>query len=334
MEFMDSELLELFRKVLEMDSTSGQEAGLARYLYQELEAPQKELLEVGDGSLNLLLKWSDKPKVVYCTHLDTVPPYIPPRFEEDGSVWGRGSCDAKGQLISLLGACRALERMGRRDFALLLLSGEETGSFGAKAFSGYLGAPLLVIGEPTDNTPIKATKGTLSYSLQFSGKACHSGYPEYGDSAIERWVDFMMELEMENNWSRDKVLGETTWNVGMLSSMNAKNVLSPSLSCQLYFRSTFASHEKVKAWMEKKNSSTLSVTFMGGDPPREYYVPEGFKGKVAAFGSDAPHLHGFEKKIICGPGSILDAHTQDEKILLEDIEIAIKNNIVFYESCN
>lgn len=331
---MDQRLTELFRKILEMDSTSGQEAELARFLYEELEAPHKELLEVGDGSLNLLLQWSDSPKVVYCTHLDTVPPYIAPRFEDDGSVWGRGTCDAKGQLISLLGACLALQEKGHRDFALLLLSGEETGSFGAKAFSGHLSAPLLVIGEPTENFPVSATKGTLSYSLYFTGKASHSGYPEYGDSAIERWMDFMMELEMENDWSRDKILGETTWNVGMLSSLNPQNVLSPSLSCQLYFRTTFASHEKVKAWMQRKNSSHLQVTLRGGDEPREYYVPEGFKGKVAAFGSDAPHLQGFEQKIICGPGSILDAHTDKEKVLLKDIDIAINNNIRFYEGCN
>lgn len=329
---MASELLTLFKDILEVESTSGKEDALSHLLYEKLQAPCKQLIEVGDGTHNLLLKWGENPKVVFCTHVDTVPPFIAPTFTTDGRVLGRGACDAKGQIISLYGACKELESKGMSDFALLLVSGEETGSFGAKAFSDSLHAPLLVIGEPTDNYPVSATKGTQSYDLKFIGKSVHSGYPEHGRSAVDMWMDFMMELEIEAEFPRDPLLGETTWNVGLLKSDNAQNVLSGELTCRIYFRTTFASHEAVKKWMTRKNSANIVISARGGDDPKEYFVPEGFKGKIAAFGSDAPHLKGFERKIICGPGSILRAHTPEEDVLLSDIDKAITNNIKFYET--
>lgn len=331
MEALFPKYAQLFREILSIDSTSGSERRLAEFLLERLEAPSKEAIEVGDGSLDLLLSWGE-PKVVFCTHMDTVPPYIPPSFEE-GLVRGRGSCDAKGQLISMYAACKELEACGREGFALLLVSGEETGSWGAKAFSGRLSAPLLVIGEPTGNIPASASKGTKSYDLRFIGQPFHSGYPEKGRSAVDMFMDFMIELEVEAEFPRDKVLGETSWNVGMLRSDNPQNILSPELSCRIYFRTTFASDAAVCRWMEKKNiPGRIEVTPRGGDSPLEYFVPEGFHGKSVSFGSDAPHLAGFEKKIICGPGSIFVAHRDDEQIEVKQIEEAITNYLKIYES--
>lgn len=141
-----------------------------------------------------------------------------------------------------------------------------------------------------------------------------------------------MELEIEAEFPHDKVLGETTWNVGLLHSDNPQNVLSPELTCRIYFRTTFASHEAVKRWMARKAGANIEIIPRGGDTPLEYFVPEGFKGKPAAFGSDAPHLQGFERKIICGPGSILCAHTAGEEVLTSEIDKAVTNNIRFYET--
>lgn len=91
--------MDLFRKMLEYDSTSGKEREFALMLASELECGELRSFEVGDGSLNLLLCWGE-PRVVFCTHMDTVPPYLPPRFLED-RVLGRGSCDAKGQIYAM-----------------------------------------------------------------------------------------------------------------------------------------------------------------------------------------------------------------------------------------
>ncbi|MBQ0077643.1 MAG: M20/M25/M40 family metallo-hydrolase [Bacteroidales bacterium] len=309
----------LFEKILSIDSTSGRERALADLLFETVDAPSKERFELEDGSANLLFSWGE-PKVVFCTHMDTVPPYLPPVFDGD-TVRGRGSCDAKGQIIAMLSACRELAAEGKDGFALLLLSGEETGSFGAKAFSGRISAPLLVIGEPTGNRPVSASKGTRSFDVHFEGVPFHSGYPERGRSAVDMFLDFMICLEVEAEFQRDRELGETTWNVGELHSPNAQNILSPALDCRIYFRTTFASEAAVDKWMARKVPG-VSVVARGGDSPARYFVPEGMKGVPAAFGSDAPHLAGFGKKMICGPGSIMVAHRDDECVSLAELEQA------------
>ena len=323
--------MDLFRQILSFDSTSGSERELGQWLAEHLEAPFVETFEVGDGTLNVLLRWSGTPRVVYCSHMDTVPPYIPPTFTDD-RVLGRGSCDAKGQFYAMYRACQRLAAAGEKDFALLIVSGEETGSWGAKAFSKTrFTAPLLVVGEPTDNCMVSASKGTKRFDLTFTGKAFHSGYPEHGLSAVELFVDFMNALRAVA-FPDDSVLGPTTWNVGRLSSDNPQNILSPQLSCRLYFRTTFASDDAVVAWMRAQASDRLRVEEIGGDAPARYFTLPGFPTKPVCFGSDAPHLTGFAQKIICGPGTITVAHRDDEFLSLSDFQQAINNYVKIYES--
>ena len=324
---------ELFRNILSFDSTSGKERELALWLNEHLTAPSKELTEVGDGTLNLFLKWG-APRVVFCTHMDTVPPYIAPTYE--GGIWrGRGTCDAKGQLMSMYTACRQLEAAGCTGFGLLLLAGEETGSWGAKAFSktGFK-APYLIVGEPTENKMVSASKGTKSYDLVFRGTAFHSGYPQYGLSAVDLFNEFYNKLK-NTHFPVDPELGETTWNVGLLHSDNPQNILSPELTCRIYFRTTFASDALVETLMSGHENGVFGVRGVeiharGGDSPAEYFTLPGFESAPVAFGSDAPHLSGFEHKAICGPGTIRVAHRDDEFITEADIDTAVSQYIQMY----
>ena len=319
----------LFEDILGFDSTSGRERPLAEFLAKRLKAPKEETFEVGDGTLNLLFSWG-KPRVVFCTHMDTVPPYIAPTVGES-VVRGRGACDAKGQIIALYTACCELATAGREGFGLLLLSGEETGSWGAKAFAKLpFKADLLVIGEPTENKMISASKGTKAYELVFKGEAFHSGYPQFGSSAVEKFVDFVNALRTKH-FPFDDVLGDTTYNIGKLVSDNPQNILSPELQCRLYFRTTFASDGPVHEWMMTEVSKVAGVRFIGGDVPASYLTFDGFPAGPASFGTDAPHLLNFRRKIICGPGSIRHAHRDDEHVLTADLEQAVKNYIRFFE---
>ena len=324
---------ELFKSILSFDSTSGKERELAEWLHGHLEAPSKELMEVGDGTLNLFLKWG-APRVVFCTHMDTVPPYIAPTYE--GGIWrGRGTCDAKGQLMSMYTACRQLEAAGCTGFGLLLLAGEETGSWGAKAFSktGFK-APYLIVGEPTENKMVSASKGTKSYDLVFRGTAFHSGYPQYGLSAVDLFNEFYNKLK-NTHFPVDPELGETTWNVGLLHSDNPQNILSPELTCRIYFRTTFASDALVETLMSGHENGVFGVQAVeiharGGDTPAKYFTLPGIDSAPVAFGSDAPHLGGFEHKAICGPGTIRVAHRDDEFITEADIDTAVSQYIQMY----
>ena len=348
-----------FVEILNVDSTSGKEAALADLLQERLatERCTVERFEVGDGTANLLFSWG-KPQVVFCTHMDTVPPYIPPTFDEAlGKMSGRGTCDAKGQIYAMYEACRILESKGYDGFGLLLLAGEETGSFGAKAFrEQHPGAEWLVVGEPTDNCMASASKGTKAFEVTFDGKAFHSGYPQYGVSAVELFNDFVNALR-SIGFPYDEVLGETTWNIGRLQSDNPQNILSDRLTCRVYFRTTFESDEMVSSIMKNIAGPQAKLRFgrpkvqdgsdvvakevamwqrmmtvkaLGGDTPTRYETLEGFPTKPVAFGSDAPVLKCFGHKILCGPGSIHVAHRPDEQITVRELETAVDNYVRMY----
>lgn len=329
---------DLFKSMLALDSTSGQERTLAEQLAGQLgerSTCSVQAFEVGDGTLNLLLTWGSTPQVIFCTHLDTVPPFIAPRFEPlpngDLKVNGRGSCDAKGQIFAMFSACQALEREGLTGFGLLLLAGEETGSHGAKAYARHgRGAKYVVVGEPTDNKMVKASKGTKAFNITIEGKRCHSGYPEQGDSAIERFVDFVNQLRAIP-FPTDEVTGATTYNIGQLQSDNPQNVLSDNVQFKLYFRTTQASDAQVVQAMEKLQSERIHIEALGGDTPMSYLTLDGFETTTAAFGSDAPRLDNFECRMLCGPGSILVAHQDCEHVLMSELEQARDQYVAIFK---
>lgn len=393
--------IRLYTQMLEIDSTSGRERGLADFLAEKFLTQKNSLSRFDVESMradtpegcgipqNLFFSWGT-PKVIFCSHLDTVPPYFPPHLCDSSAVdmdgdqneisaasWdsdipvckitGRGTCDAKGQIFAMWEACKAMEDMGMTDFGLLLLVGEETGSFGAKAFNSVISSPSsvisseveispdawVIVGEPTDNCMATAAKGTKSFEVTFKGKAFHSGYPEYGESAIQYFNDFMNALR-SIRFPYDDTLGETTYNIGKLSSDNPQNILSPELTCRVYFRTTFESDEMVCNVMKNMAGPDARLRFgrpkvqdgsdivakelapwqkamtvepFGGDNPTRYETFEGFETKPVSFGSDAPQLTNILHKVLCGPGSILVAHRPDEHINIEDIETAVHNYI-------
>lgn len=347
--------LELFREILSFPSTSGGERPLAEFLADRLPSGGCEArsYEVGDGTLNLLFDWSGTghPSFVFCTHLDTVPPYIPPEVtdisygdilpdgktadKDDVLVTGRGSCDAKGQIASMYSACLRLCEDGYRDFGLLLLAGEETGSFGAKAYSKDCpGGKFVLVGEPTDNCLVTASKGTKSFGISIPGKACHSGYPERGKSAIDRFVKFYNALKM-TRFPEDPVLGGTTWNIGKLASDNPQNILSPEIRFRIYFRTTFVTDGLIEDILHGILPADASVEAFGGDLPLHYFHEvEGIETKAVCFGSDAPRLTGFPMKAICGPGSILTAHTDNEYVLVSEMEKAVDQYVRIFKTIN
>lgn len=320
--FMTPATIDFFNRMLQIDSTSGREKEMALWLAKNLKTRQNEveLMEVGDGSLNVMVKWGT-PRIVFCTHCDTVAPYISPTVKNN-LIEGRGTCDAKGQILSMFMACKALEEKGQSNFALLILSGEETGSHGAKAFDRLPGEyEFLVVGEPTDNKMVEASKGTHAFHITINGRPCHSGYPDLGESAVKKFVDFYNALSA-HSFTADEQLGNTTWNIGTLYSPNPQNILSGEVSFNLYFRTTFASANEVAEVVRQIAPEGSVIEDLGGDTPSRYFTLPGFETTTASFGSDAPHLTHFKHKILCGAGSIEVAHTHREFVYFKDLEYA------------
>lgn len=316
-------MIEFLTKILEVDSTSGKENYLIHYIKEHLspEGAKCEIQETVNGRLNLFYTWGE-PEIIFCSHIDTVPPYIPPVIS-DKIIYGRGSCDAKGQVAIMYEVCKQLHKEGEYNFGLLILAGEEDGSHGAKRANELIkGNEFVIIGEPTRNKLIEASKGTLLAKINFKGKACHSGYQQYGDSAVERMIKFVNRLS-HIRFEYDKVLGSTTYNYSHLNSDNANNVVPDDVSLNIYFRTTWKSNRMIKEVLWGLADELTDISFGSNDEPLRYYTLPGFETDIVAYGTDAPSLFKLGKPLLYGPGSILTAHTEHEHIHIDDLHKGI-----------
>jgi len=312
------------------ETTSGQEdAGLPalRKLLEELGATVVEQ-PVAAGRTNVLALWG-RPRVLFSTHLDTVPPYFSPRIEGE-VLFGRGSCDAKGQILAQLGALRSLLDQGREGLAWLGVVGEETDSAGAVAALGLsTHLPLLKVlinGEPTELELATGQRGVQQLCLRCAGRAAHSGSPELGRNATWPLLDWLQRIR-ELPRPVDPALGPEVWNLGLLQAGEALNSVPASAEAYLLARvlpgSTFL--EDVKGLAPEEGSVELRLN----EPADRYPRIPGFAQAPMPFGSDAPALRALvpdRTVVLAGPGSITVAHTLDEHITLADLEAGVDLN--------
>src|SRR5258708_5171657 len=133
-------------------SITGNEGDYGDLLARELAriGLDVERQELAPGRFNVLAR-AGRPEVVFCTHLDTVPPWIAPR-EDREFIHGRGACDAKGQAFAMLAAARTLLAQDETRFGLLFTVGEETDSAGATLANARLAEPWaprhVIVGDP------------------------------------------------------------------------------------------------------------------------------------------------------------------------------------------
>jgi acetylornithine deacetylase len=244
--------------------------------------------------------------------MDTVPPMLPVT-EDEFWLYGRGACDTKGIIASMLEAGDRLRAQGVDNFGFLFVVGEEGDGSGAKlANTLSWESEFVVVGEPTRNKMAVAQKGTLMIDLAVTGRSAHSGYPEEGVSAITGLWKILEECAAAD-WGNDPVLGKGAVNIGTFNGGQACNVIPGYATASLMIR-TVEPRDLVEQRLRKIVGDRAEVTVVGGADPHRMHVVEGFETMVASFGSDVPYLGNLGKPLMIGPGSILDAHTAQEKI--------------------
>src|SRR6185312_4937944 len=142
--------IKLTRRLVDIESISGNEGAVGPELYDELcrLGYTTHKIPVAHERFNVLATLDDlPPQVVFSTHMDTVPPFIPSSEDHD-KIYGRGACDAKGIIAAQIGACQRLRKDGAA-VGMLFLVGEERDSLGAKvANESPIGSKFLINGEP------------------------------------------------------------------------------------------------------------------------------------------------------------------------------------------
>ncbi|HEY2324642.1 MAG TPA: M20/M25/M40 family metallo-hydrolase [Thermoanaerobaculia bacterium] len=280
---------------------------------------------MSETRFNLFASAGGRPRVVINSHLDTVPPWFPSR-EDQTHVYGRGACDTKGVIAAMIAAGEKLLTSDIRDFAFLFVVGEETDSIGAKSANVVfrdLGSEYVIVGEPTGSQFARASKGAFTCVVRFDGVAAHSAYPHLGDSAINKMVNAIAEINA-TDWGRDDNLGETTVNVGVVRGGEKPNIIAAKAECEMIFR-LVTTPEDIRARLDPilaKNGGT--ITWTHGNPPQHMVVPDGAESIVVAFNTDVPHLGALGKPMLFGPGSILDAHGANEKIGKQELLDAVE----------
>lgn len=262
------------------------------------------------------------PEAVLSTHMDTVPPFLGPTREDATYLYGRGVCDAKGIIASQIAAGERLKEDGL-PVGLLFLVGEERDSAGAKiANEQPRGSRFLINGEPTDNRLALASKGCLRVELYATGRMAHSAYPELGDSAIDKMLAALHDLQALELPVIEGI-GDTTLNVGLLSGGRAPNVIADEAEAHILVRLVGPSDGIREAIVNAVNGR-CNVEFSLELPFVQMRAVEGFDTMVAKFTTDIPSLTHWGEPFLLGPGSIHTAHTPDERVAKAELVDAVE----------
>lgn len=311
-------VFELTRALVDIESITGKELAVGNFLYDRLRelasrhGGNAEVMPVEADRFNVFACWGE-PVVTMSTHMDTVPPFFA-SSEDEEFIHGRGACDAKGIIASMLAAAEGLLSEGVRDFAVLFVVGEEKNSAGAfAAAKNPRGSRWLINGEPTENLLALGSKGALRYEVIATGRMAHSAYPELGDSAIDKLLD-ALERMRRVPLPCDEVLGASTLNIGTVHGGRAPNVIADSAAAEVMIR-LVSDAEPLKRAFREAAGCQVELREVLCVPAVRLSSLEGFPTTVVAYTTDIPAFAGaWGKPFLMGPGSIHVAHTSEERV--------------------
>ncbi|SFE84032.1 M20 family metallopeptidase [Alteribacillus iranensis] len=324
---------------------------------------ETELVTYEENRLNLIARLKGEesgPHLGFSGHMDTVPvgdvkwehqPFE--AEEENGRIYGRGSCDMKGGLAACVLAMLSLKEQGlpkKGQITLLATVGEEVAAVGAKQLTelGYLDdLDALIIAEPTNNNITTCHKGALWPQIITYGKTSHGSMPEAGVNAVlhmHEIISRIMSNEFQMEYEEDELLGSPTCSVNVIHGGSGTNVVPDRCSANIDIRTVPSQkHENIIKRLERlllsvktkypdleaeikllndlpplKTSSDDPFVKMLQDTLSEHGKPTEIKG-ITAY-TDASKFVQVEKDlpiVILGPGDMKMAHQPDEYIELD-----------------
>jgi acetylornithine deacetylase len=319
------DVIALTRRLVDIESITGNEARVGHALVDELQRlgynVQRTIVEGERANVYATSPQEPNPTVVFSTHMDTVPPFIP-SSENDSRISGRGSCDAKGIIAAQIAAAERLKQGGIY-IGLLFLVGEERDSAGAKVANQQKNScRFLINGEPTENRIAIASKGSLRVQVTATGRMAHSAYPELGESAIDKLVEVLHRLRAMKLPS-DPDIGPCTMNIGVIEGGRAPNVIPDNARAQLLYR-LVGPAEALRNEIVATAGDLAKVEFTLEIPAVRLRTFEGLPTMVAAFTTDIPALSNWGQPLLLGPGSIHVAHTEGEYVEKKQLNDAIE----------
>ena len=322
-----------------------------------------QVVEPGRANIIGKIGQGTKPGLVLSGHIDVVLSGDPDLWEisgpfdpvvKDGYLYGRGACDMKGPDACMLQTAKDYAKEDfKRQLTLVFTAGEDTGGwFVNKVLEDDIVTPneaaFGVIGEPSMMDIIPVHKGSGSATVMIHGRAAHSSKPELGINANQKAADFMYELrglQEELNKTQHPLLGPTTVECTLMTGGFKANIIPDQATLTMSNRLIPAHKDPAvsKKWftdiLEKmskkdpqfkaeliKHSASLPldvpldsevvstlIEILGTEPVGAPYYTEAVSYSKAGIPT-----------VICGPGSIDQAHTPDEYISLEQLDMGYK----------
>lgn len=321
--------VKLAETLINIESVTGNENEMSSFVTRWLENRGFKVIlqEVAPNRTNVYACPKSRTpftgRVCLNTHMDVVPPWFPSSVDGD-KLRGRGACDTKGLIASmLLAADRVVRENPNAALELLFVVGEEVDHCGmTKACELGLSPAYMIVGEPTDSRLASRQKGLLNLVLEVQGKSAHSGYPESGVCAVTPLIGMLRELQTAEYPSG------TTLNVGVIKAGAAANVVPDRAMASLMYRLT-TPPEFVRATIDpilarhSQGETSVSMQVVCANSPVDLTVFEDLGMEIApvSYNTDIPYFTAspLTKFILYGGGNILVAHSEDEHILLTDL---------------
>lgn len=341
------------------ENPPGDEEDVAKILRDHMESHGIACTSVGPAKRpNLIFSSHEGQKgdILLHGHMDTVPIGPPESWSHDpfsseivdGLLYGRGACDMKGPVAALAETLILYtEERHSKPLVVLTTSDEESGCSGAEevAKSGLLdGISFGVCAEPTDLQVLVGEKGLFWSRIVAKGKSAHGSRPEEGFNAIQVCMDAIRLITEEPfPFEANELLGNPTMNIGVIEGGIKVNVVPDTCEAQLDMRTVKGQDpdtllKTMNARLESAGlSDRVQVEYIHGKPAVETPVDskivtlarnavERVTGtsptlRSATYGTDCSVLQPKVGilNVICGPGSIEQAHQPDEYIALDEL---------------
>ncbi|KAJ5851988.1 uncharacterized protein N7529_011373 [Penicillium soppii] len=337
----DSPLLSLHRRLVEIESISGNENKIGldiklfleshNFTVVEQEVPPVKGQEKNRERLNIYAvpkSLTLPPTILLTSHIDTVPPFIPYSVHQDDStrdpedlvISGRGSVDAKGSVAAqVFAALETLAENPTASIGLLFVVGEEIAA--------------LVAGH----------KGMLGFQVLAHGSAAHSGYPWLGKSAVSAILPALARVDIlgdipaeEGGLPASPKYGPTTLNIGKIRAGVATNVVPSEAMADVAVRlaegTPSEAREIIRHAVEDATRDVEAEVVVDFTSHQESYPPQdldydvdGFDVTTVNYGTDVPNLkvRPGTKRYLYGPGSIFVAHGDNEALTVRQIKEAV-----------
>ena len=295
--------------------------------------------------------------MAYFGHTDVVPadswfssehgPFEP--TVRGDKLYGRGSCDMKGSIGAMLAAVEDVGDVDLRNpLYVTFTADEEIGYCGAEQVAQrselfremVLGNANGIIGEPTLLNVVHAHKGTYGFKATSQGRAAHSSTNE-GINANLAMIPFLNEMKRIHDETEEDPAWQDpafdppgiSWNIGINDHTRAVNMTAAQSICTVYFRPAPGHDPEALLGRAREAAAKCGIHFevlKAGQPlyvdPESGYVREVLelagteRSQTVCYGTDGAVLTELKNLLVLGPGDIAQAHTQDEWILLDQLE--------------